>query len=247
MSEGTGGATTDPAAIPRRRRSGGALREVALIVVVALILSAIVRTFLFQAFWIPSGSMENTLLPDDRILVSKITTKVSGIERGEVVVFRDPAEWLSPLPATGSVVQQRFRNGLEFVGLAPSQSDRDLVKRVIGVGGDRVQCCDAQGRVSVNGVPLDESSYLFPGDKPSDEPFDVTVPADKLWVMGDHRSASATRGFTSMTLPVRSFLSPTSWVAPCGSCGRSRSGPIWRSPTRSLPSLRLLLGLSANA
>ncbi len=179
----------------KRKRKGGAVREVVLIVVVALVLSAIVRTFFFQAFWIPSGSMENTLLRDDRILVSKITTQVSGIERGEVVVFRDPADWLAPVPETGSPVQQRVRKGLEFVGLAPSRSDRDLVKRVIGVGGDRVACCDDQGRVTVNGVPLNEVSYLYPGDKPSDEPFDVVVPPGKLWVMGDHRSASGDSRF----------------------------------------------------
>jgi signal peptidase I len=172
------------------RSGGGALREVVLIVVVALVLSAIVRTFVFQAFWIPSGSMENTLLREDRILVSKITTQVSGIERGEVIVFQDPSDWLAPVPDTGSAFQRAVRDGLEFVGLAPRRSDRDLVKRVIGVGGDRVVCCDEQGRVTVNGQPLDESSYLYPGDKPSEEAFDVTVPAGRLWVMGDHRSAS---------------------------------------------------------
>jgi signal peptidase I len=171
-------------------RKGGALREVVLIVGVALVLSALVRTFVFQAFWIPSGSMEDTLLRDDRILVSKLTTEVSGIERGEVVVFQDPSDWLAPVPETGTQLQRSIREGLEFVGLAPSRSDRDLVKRVIGVGGDRVVCCDENGKVTVNGQPLDETSYLYPGDKPSEESFDVTVPAGKLWVMGDHRSAS---------------------------------------------------------
>jgi signal peptidase I len=172
------------------RSGGGALREIALIIVVALVLSAIVRTFVFQAFWIPSGSMEDTLLREDRILVSKITTQVSGIERGEVIVFQDPSDWLAPVPDTGSALQRTVRDGLEFVGLAPRRGDRDLVKRVIGVGGDRVVCCDEQGRVTVNGQPLDETSYLYPGDKPSEEAFDVTVPAGRLWVMGDHRSAS---------------------------------------------------------
>lgn len=199
--DGVSGEPTDaqagePGAVAKdSRTSGGALREVAIIVVVALVLSALVRTFLFQAFWIPSGSMEDTLLPDDRILVSKLTTQVSGIERGEVVVFADPADWLSAVPDTGSAVQRGLRDTLEFVGLAPARSDRDLVKRVIGVGGDRVVCCDEQGRVSVNGQPLDEASYLYPGDKPSEEPFDITVPEGKLWVMGDHRSASGDSRF----------------------------------------------------
>jgi signal peptidase I len=179
----------------RPAKRGGALREVALIIVVALVLSALVRTFLFQAFWIPSGSMEDTLLPDDRILVSKLTTQVSGIERGEVVVFEDPSDWLTPTPETGTALQRTIRDTLEFVGLAPARSDRDLVKRVIGVGGDRVVCCDAQGRITVNGQPLDETSYLYPGDKPSEESFDVTVPAGSLWVMGDHRSASGDSRF----------------------------------------------------
>jgi signal peptidase I len=174
----------------RAGRSRSVLREVLIIIVVALLLSALVRTFLLQAFWIPSGSMENTLLREDRVVVSKIGTRVSGIERGEVVVFRDPSDWLPPVADSGNEVQRAVRNGLEFVGLAPSRSDRDLVKRVIGVGGDRVVCCDAEGRVTVNGTPLDEGDYIYPGDAPSQQAFDITVPQGKLWVMGDHRSAS---------------------------------------------------------
>jgi len=191
----SGPAVDAPAPTSGKRRRGSALREVAVIVIVALVLSALVRTFVFQAFWIPSGSMENTLLPDDRILVSKLSTEFGDVQRGQVIVFRDPSDWLAEQPVTGNSTQRVVRGGLEFVGLAPSRSDRDLVKRVIGVGGDRVKCCDAQGRITVNGKPLDEAAYLYPGDKASEEPFDVVVPQGKLWVMGDHRAASGDSRF----------------------------------------------------
>ena len=143
-----------------------------------------------SAFYIPSGSMENTLLVGDRVFVNKLTTRFGEVHRGDVVVFRDPANWLSestapqPTGLSGAV-----RRALEFVGLAPSSSDDDLIKRVIGVGGDTVACCDAKGRLTVNGVPLDEP-YLYPGDVPSEQKFKVTVPQGELWVMGDHRSVS---------------------------------------------------------
>jgi signal peptidase I len=167
------------------RRFWWHLLETVVVVVVALAVAALVRAFVVQAFYIPSGSMENTLLVDDRIAVSKIGPFYGDAERGDVVVFRDPGGWLSlPVQTTNPI-----RRVLEFVGVAPSSTEGDLVKRVIGVGGDHVVCCDKQGRVSVNGVPLDET-YLYPGDVPSEESFDVTVPAGSLWVMGDHRSAS---------------------------------------------------------
>jgi len=132
-------------------------------------------------------------------------------------VFQDPSDWLAAIPETGNPAQRTVRKGLEFVGLAPARSDRDLVKRVIGVGGDRVQCCDAQGRVTVNGKPLDETAYLFPGDKPSEEAFDVGVPQGKLWVMGDHRSASGDSRFHQEDpggpfVPVDDVVGRAMWV-----------------------------------
>lgn len=157
----------------------------------AVALAVLVRTFVVQAFDIPSDSMSDTLRRDDRILVSKLSTRLGEVQRGQVVVFRDPGGWL---PAGGSdggtSLTGVVGDVLRFVGLLPSDSGRDLVKRVIGVPGDHVRCCDRRDRVVVNGVPLDEP-YLYPGDEPSTTEFDVVVPRERLWVMGDHRSNSS--------------------------------------------------------
>lgn len=170
-------------------RKGGLLREVVIIVGSALVLSILVRTFLVQAFYVPSESMEDTLRVSDRIIASKITTSIAGVQRGDVVVFRDPGGWLpDPLPGTG--MSGAIREALTFVGLLPSNSGQDLVKRVIGVAGDRIQCCDAKGRIVVNGVGLDESAYIKPGDTTDQVDFDVTVPPGAVFVMGDNRSNS---------------------------------------------------------
>jgi signal peptidase I len=162
------------------------VREVLIVVVAALVISAIVRTFLLQAFWVPSGSMEQTLVRGDRILVWKPGADPG---RGDVVVFRDPADWLAdPIPAeglSGLVVQAGT-----WLGILPSSSGDDLVKRVIGVGGDTIECCSPDGRIVRNGEPLDEP-YIFPGDPTDQITFSVTVPEGRLFVMGDHRSDSA--------------------------------------------------------
>ena len=167
-------------------------RELPGIVITALVISVLIKTFLVQAFYIPSGSMENTLLVNDRVLVNKLADKPDEIHRGDVVVFRDPGGWLGPSDTTGrGGVLGGLRKALVFVGLAPAVGEEDLIKRVIAVGGDKVQCCTS-GHMTVNGVPLDEP-YLYPSDlgTPSQTPFGpITVPAGKLWVMGDHRSVS---------------------------------------------------------
>ena len=164
-----------------------ALREILIVLITAIVLSVVVRTFFVQAFYVPSQSMENTLEPSDRILASKITTSLAGVKRGEIVVFRDPGGWLPPSVPVDS---NPLRVALEFVGIVPTNKGEDLVKRVIGVSGDRVACCDPQGRIVLNGVPLDEP-YIKPGVSTDQVPFDITVPADSVFVMGDNRSESA--------------------------------------------------------
>jgi signal peptidase I len=172
------------------RAKGGALRELPILLVSALILSMVVKTFFVQFFYIPSGSMENTLLVNDRVGVNKLGAIFSEIERGEVVVFRDPADWLST-PVNDEVgLRKIVKDALVFVGVIPDPSKQYLIKRVIGVGGDRVVCCNAKDQLEVNGVAINEP-YIYPGDKASDNEFDVTVPKDFIWVMGDHRGASA--------------------------------------------------------
>jgi len=169
---------------------GAAVKETVVVVVLALLLATVVRVFLFQAFLIPSGSMENTLLVGDRVLVSKLTTRFGEVERGDVVVFSDPGSWLGPPPPGPDGVRGVLSDALQFVGVLPSDSEGHLIKRVVAVGGDRVACCDAQGRVSVNGVGVDETELLKDGIEPSLQEFGVTVPADSYWVMGDNRPNS---------------------------------------------------------
>ena len=150
----------------------------------------LVTTFIAKPFSIPSGSMEDTLQVGDRVLVNRVVYHLRPIERGDVVVF-DGTDSFVPagqIPDRNPVAGAITWLGQSVGVVAPDQTD--FVKRVIGVGGDRVTCCDAQGRMSVNGTAIDEP-YLIPGDAPSDLAFDVEVPAGMLWVMGDHRSNSA--------------------------------------------------------
>lgn len=165
------------------------VRELAIVAGIALTLSLVVKTFLMQPFWIPSGSMNNTLVRGDRVIVSKLTPGPFDLKRGDVVVFEDPDGWLQEqAPEPGPLLR-----GLEFVGLYPA-GDNHLIKRLIGLPGDHVVCCDKDGRLTVNGVPLDEP-YVFEGDKPSEAKFDITVPEGRIWVMGDHRSDSSDSRF----------------------------------------------------
>ncbi len=177
----------------KRRRRLRATREIPILIGVALLIALVLKTFLVQAFVIPSGSMEETIRIDDRVLVDKLTPWFGWEpQRGEVVVFSDPGGWLTPnqqQPEDDPVVIEQAKDVLTWIGLLPSEDD-DLIKRVIGVGGDTVACCDKQGRVTVNGAPLDEP-YLFPGDVPSQMEFEVEVPEGRIFVMGDHRSNSA--------------------------------------------------------
>ena len=160
-------------------------QESLLLVATALVLALIVKTFFFQAFYIPSDSMVPTMVKNDKLLVQKWSYWSGGPERGDIVVFRDPGNWLGPDVDESSNAVQR---GLELVGLFPSGGH--LIKRVIGVGGDRVVCCDAEGRTTVNGEPIDEP-YLADQSVNADQTFDVKVPKGYLWVQGDNRGNSA--------------------------------------------------------
>ena len=162
-------------------------RELLTIVGTALILSILVRTFLIQAFYVPSASMEDTLQENDRIIVSKISTKLTGIDRGNVIVFHDPGGWLGegfPNPYDTPVGRV-----LQAIGIVPANSGNDLVKRVIGVANDKIECCDAQGRITVNGVGIDES-YTKDGVTSDQVTFSVLVPEGNVFVMGDNRGNS---------------------------------------------------------
>jgi signal peptidase I len=190
----TPSADPDPAGARTRgrRRTGkkrSFWREFPILVVIALLLAVVIKTYAVQAFFIPSGSMENTLEINDRVLVNKIVYHVRGIHRGDIVVFNGDGSWdPGTVPVSGNFIQQ-FADG--FASMFGFGRPGDiLIKRVIGLPGDQVACCDAQGRVTVNGVPLTEQSYLFPGDAPSQMRFNIIVPPGRLWVMGDHRQIS---------------------------------------------------------
>ncbi len=177
----------------KRRRRGKAVREVPLLIGVALLIALVLKTFLVQAFVIPSGSMEQTIRIGDRVLVDKLTPWFgSKPERGDVVVFSDPGGWLPPGEAGGEdpVVVKQIKEAMTFIGLLPSDGEQDLIKRVVAVGGDTVKCCDQQGRITVNGKALNEP-YLHPGNAPSQIEFEVKVAPGRLFVMGDHRANSA--------------------------------------------------------
>lgn len=186
---GQGGEGEEEASTAKRRRSFW--RELPVLIVVALALTIVVKIFAIQAFYIPSSSMENTLEIGDRVLVNKVVYHLRDIHRGDVVVFNGLDSW-DPTVPTVKPSSNPIRRFFDWVGSAfgVTAGEKDYVKRVIGLPGDHVRCCDAQGRITVNGVPLKEKSYLYPGDSPSQIPFRVTVPAGELWVMGDHRSVS---------------------------------------------------------
>jgi signal peptidase I len=160
-----------------------------ILVAVALLLAVLIKTYALQAFFIPSGSMENTLDINDRVLINKIVYDLRGIHRGDIVVFNGDGSWNpGSVPVSSNFFSEFFTNLAGMFGFGHPAAI--YVKRVIGLPGDRVACCDTQGRVTVNGVPLGEASYLYPGDSPSLIRFNIVVPANRLWVMGDHRYVS---------------------------------------------------------
>lgn len=169
------------------RRVLGVFTELAVIIIGALIISTLLRVFVAQMFLIPSGSMENTLQVKDRVLVAKF----GGFQRGDVVVFEDPGSWLAPARVSDNPV----RIGLEFIGVLPNSATEHLIKRVIGLPGDHVQFAEGDEGITVNGVELEESAYLFSAGgiqvAAATVPFDIVVPEGRIFVMGDHRNSSA--------------------------------------------------------
>lgn len=170
------------------RRTWAFARELLIVVIGAVVVSSLLRAFVGQMFIIPSQSMENTLLIGDRVVVEKLTK----FQRGDVVVFSDPGGWLEEDPADPGP----WDKALEFIGLPTKSTPGHLIKRVIGMPGDRVVCCTPKGRITVNGYALNETSYLYTDSdddqvNPSDVRFDVVVPMGRIFVMGDHRDLSA--------------------------------------------------------
>jgi signal peptidase I len=162
--------------------------ELPILLVFALVLALLIKSFVVQAFYIPSSSMENTLEIGDKVLVNKLVYDFRSIHRGDIVVFNGDGSW-DPVPARPEPLLTRLWDSISgLFGTAPGV--HDYIKRVIGMPGDHVACCNQQGQVTVNGVPLHEKSYLYPGDSPSEQRFSITVPPGRLWVMGDHRSVS---------------------------------------------------------
>jgi signal peptidase I len=171
------------------KRQRGFWRELPILIVIALVLALLIKSFVVQAFWIPSGSMENTLEVNDRVLVNKVVYHTRSIHRGDIVVFDGSTSWDADEPQPSENIFKKAIDELEGV-VGVSDDPYIYIKRVIGLPGDHVVCCNTKGQVTVNGVALTEGSYLHPGDSPSQTSFSVTVPAGDLWVMGDHRAVS---------------------------------------------------------
>jgi signal peptidase I len=183
----------------RSRKGRSIWRELPILIVAALVVALLIKSFVVQAFYIPSGSMENTLQVGDKILVNKLVYDFRSIKPGDIIVFNGVGSWNSAPPtsrpatnflarAYDATLRPLFHAIAGLFGTPVGQTD--YVKRVIGVPGDHVACCNAHGQVTVNGVALHERSYIFPGDVPSQERFSITVPPGRLWVMGDHRDDS---------------------------------------------------------
>ncbi|MCX4723458.1 signal peptidase I [Streptomyces sp. NBC_01306] len=167
----------------------GPWRKAGLLALVCMVFLLLLSTYVMQPFLIPSGSMEPTLQVGDRVLVDKLAYRFGDVpQRGDVVVFDGTGSFVQEAPAQNPVARV-VHGAAAALGLA-APTGTDYVKRVVGVGGDHVVCCDKRGRIKVNGQPVDET-YVYPGNPPSQVPFDIVVPAGTLWVMGDHRSRSS--------------------------------------------------------
>ena len=164
-------------------------KEIAIVLAAAMVLSLIIKTFFFQSFWIPSASMEGTLVEGDRILVSKWRPGPFDLRRGDIVVFKDPGGWITTPPPDSTNLPGPIEDVLTFTGLLPADAGEHLVKRVIALPGEHIECCDADGYLLINGERLVEP-YLASGIEPSSFEFSATVPEGYVWVMGDNRPNS---------------------------------------------------------
>ncbi|HEX9032025.1 MAG TPA: signal peptidase I [Streptosporangiaceae bacterium] len=181
-------------------KRGSFLTEMVVLFAVALTVALLIKSFVVQPFFIPSASMETTLLVGDKVLVNKLVYHLRPIQRGDIVVFNGAGSWNSPTPPGqpehnpvvrlyDATLRPLFRSITGLFGTTPGQTD--YIKRVIGIPGDHVMCCNAHGQITVNGVPLQEKPYLYPGAQPSQGSFNIVVPPGRLWVMGDNRAESA--------------------------------------------------------
>ena len=181
------------------------LIDLVVIVGAALVLSVLIKAFIIRSFYIPSGSMLDTLQVNDRIIVNVMAPELMPLERGDIVVFKDPGGWLGAVPTKQrEPIQEVADFVLGTFGITAPDSAEHLVKRIIGLPGDTIECCDPDGRLLVNGVPIDEP-YLKPGVSPSEVDFSVVVPEGQLWVMGDNRPNSTDSRY-HQDLPTKGFV-----------------------------------------
>lgn len=160
--------------VPKRRTRSSSVRELLLLILIPALIVVLGRVFVASNYVIPSGSMMDTLQVGDRIVTSKLSPGIFPLKRGDVIVFKDPAHWLGQESSDSGLFTSEY-----------------LVKRLIGLPGDHVQCCTAGGQLTINGTPIDETSYIRPGIAPSSITFDITVTKDHLFVLGDNRANSA--------------------------------------------------------
>lgn len=206
--------TKEPTLRPRsgKKRNGVLtfIRDLVIIFIAALLVSFLVKTFLIRSFYIPSASMENTLQINDRVIVNELVPDVVSLKRGDVVVFKDPGGWLTgsevPNVTPTTPVGKAADWVLTQIGLGTGDSDDHLIKRVIGLPGDRVSCCNDLGQMSVNGVPIKEPYLKLPAGAPASATnFSVTVPKGTIWVMGDNRNDSKDSRYNGDT-PSKGFV-----------------------------------------
>jgi signal peptidase I len=197
MTDEAQGTLEAPEEKDSKRKSRGVklfIRDILLIFLAALLISFLIKTFLIRSFYIPSSSMEDTLLVYDRIIVNQLEPDLVPMSHGNIIVFKDPGGWLSPQPEPEQPpILAAIDAVLAFVGLSAPDSNDHLIKRVIGLPGDVVVCCNDFGQITINGVPIEEPYLKLPEGvtKATKDDWEVTVPEDSVWVMGDNRYSSA--------------------------------------------------------